>query len=121
MKKSVFGGIFLMLTLGVMATLFSDAFAETKYVKKEDIKDTMAGFTKALGVKCDFCHIKDRRQTYESLGGEAVDKEVLITLVRQRIARSMLGSMLLLIQKEGKLYTCNTCHQGKAEPGPEVK
>ncbi len=113
--KKILLMLMIVFTIATVATLLSTSFAETKYLKKEEIKDTMAGFTKALGVKCNFCHTEDRSQNYQSLGGQTADKDQLSALAHKSIARAMLGSMLYLNQKEGKNYTCNTCHQGKTE------
>lgn len=106
--------VFILLSLMASATL-STVQAKTKYLKEEDVKKTMIEFSKALGVKCDFCHTKDRSQNYQDLAGQTVDKGQLSALVYKRIAGAMLGTLLYLNKKEGKDYTCNTCHQGKAD------
>ena len=113
--KKLFFVILTGITLIVAISLMSTAQAKTKYLKEEEIKTTMADFGKALGVKCDFCHVKDRSQDYQDLAGQTADKDQLAALVHKRIAGSMMGTMLYLNQKEGKNYTCNTCHQGKRE------
>jgi len=41
----------------------------------------MGEFNKALGVKCDFCHTKDRSQNYQDLAGQPADKNQLTALV----------------------------------------
>jgi len=107
-----------MFVIGILTTvmvLANSIHAEPKYLKKEEVTKTMIEWNKALGVKCDFCHTANRSQTYKDLAGKTASKEELSALVHQRIARAMLGDMLYINQKEGKNYTCNTCHQGKAE------
>jgi cytochrome c peroxidase len=89
--------------------------AELKYLEKQGMMKTMIEWNKALGVKCNFCHIQDKSQTYKSLAGKTVSEEELKALVHRRIARAMLGTMLYLNKTEGKNYTCNTCHQGEKE------
>jgi cytochrome c peroxidase len=107
--------VVLVLLFITSAVVVSISQAEPKYVKKETVGKVMMEWNKALGVKCNFCHTSKPSQTYNDLAGKTADKKELSALVHQRIARAMLGSMLYLNQKEGKNYTCNTCHQGKAE------
>lgn len=114
MKKIAFT-MFVIGTLTTVMVLANSIHAEPKYLKKEEVTKTMIEWNKALGVTCDFCHTANRSQIYKDLAGKTVSKEELSTLVHQRIARAMLGDMLYINQKEGKNYTCNTCHQGKAE------
>ncbi len=99
----------------VVSVVVSNSQAEMKYLKKEAVGKVMLEWNKALGVNCDFCHTSNRSQTYKDLAGKTADPKELGALVHQRIARAMLGDMLYINQKEGKNYTCNTCHQGKAE------
>lgn len=114
MKKTGLA-IFIILTLTTVIVVVNSVHAEPKYLKKEEITKTMMEWNKALGVNCDFCHTSNRSETYKDLAGKTATKEELSVLVHQRIARAMLGDMLYINQKEGKNYTCNTCHQGKAE------
>ena len=104
-----------MVALITVTVLLGNAQAKTKYVKEDEIKATMGEFNKALGVKCDYCHIKDRSQNYQELAGQTADKDQLAALAHKRIARAMLGTMLYINKTEGKNLTCNTCHQGNAE------
>lgn len=114
MKKFslVIVALFSLIAVGL---LIDATHAKTKYLEKKEVVKTMIQWNKALGVKCDFCHTKDRSQTYKSLAGKTVDAKELKALVHQRIARAMLGDMLYINKKENKNYTCNTCHQGSKE------
>ena len=107
--------ITIILIFCFVSVVVSKSQAEPKYLKKKEVGKIMMEWNKALGVKCNFCHTAKPSQTYKSLAGKTADKKALSALVHQRIARAMLGNMLYLNQKEGKNYTCNTCHQGKAE------
>jgi hypothetical protein len=93
--------------------------AEPKYLEKTEVTKTMIQWSKALGVKCNFCHTSDRAESYESLSGKTASKEELEALVHKEVALSMLGGMMYMNKKEGKDITCDTCHQGKVEPGME--
>lgn len=105
----------IILMFCFVSIVVSNSQAEPKYLEKKEVGKVMMEWNKALGVKCDFCHTKNAKQTYKDLAGKTADKKELSALVHQRIARAMLGNMLYLNKKEGKNYTCNTCHQGKAE------
>ena len=107
--------ITIILILSFAPAVVRNSQAEPKYLKKEEVGKVMLEWNKALGVKCDFCHTANPKQTYKDLAGKTADPKALSALVHQRIARAMLGDMLYINQKEGKSYTCNTCHQGKAE------
>lgn len=114
MKKvnTVVPVIFALIAVFVLA---DSTQADPKYLRKEEVTKTMLEWNKALGVKCDFCHTSNRTQTYKDLAGKTASAEELSALVHQRIARAMLGYMLDLNNREQKNYTCNTCHQGKAD------
>ncbi len=113
MKRQVFLMVIILTFIGAV----SYTHAKPKYLKGNgaDITKTMMEWNKALGVSCSFCHTSDNSQNYQDLAGKTVSKEQLSALVHKRIARAMLGNMLYLNQKEGKKYTCNTCHRGRAE------
>jgi hypothetical protein len=105
----------LLVGLGIAGFLFttSMAGAETRYIPKDDVKPAMEDFTKALGVKCDYCHLPKLKE-----GEAAPSPEVQIdTRARFRVARAMLAMTAYANKKGGDQATCNTCHNGKAQPG----
>ena len=107
--------ITIVLILGFAPVVVPNSQAEPKYLKKEEVNKIMLEWNKALGVKCDFCHTSNPKETYKDLAGKTPDSKALSALVHQRIARAMLGDMIYINGKEGKNYTCNTCHQGRAD------
>ena len=113
--KKVSTVLSVVFALSAVVVFVSSTHADPKYLKKEEVTKTMMEWTKALGVKCDFCHTSNRSQTYKDLAGKTASAEELSALVHQRIARAMLGYMLDMNNKEQKNYTCNTCHQGNAD------
>ncbi|HZS43867.1 MAG TPA: photosynthetic reaction center cytochrome c subunit family protein [Blastocatellia bacterium] len=62
------------------------------------LMETMQAFTKALNVKCDYCHTGD-------FGEDTPRKE---------IARFMIMDFSGGLTKDGKSATCNDCHLGRA-------
>lgn len=82
--------------------------------------DTMAGFTRALGVRCTFCHVGREGEPLESYDFAADDKQ------EKAKARAMLR-MVKAINEEyltkvaGRheppiVVSCATCHRGITEP-----
>ncbi len=73
--------------------------------KDEDtLLETMRGFTKALGVKCTYCHVKtEGKFLYPKW-----------TKKKKRIALWMyLNFNMKLKQADGSAVTCDTCHHGR--------
>jgi cytochrome c553 len=82
-----------------------------KAVPAGELALVMKGFNKALGVSCDFCHVKDKF--------EADDKPTKVS------ARGMLEMVTALnktyFPKEKKpVITCDTCHHGANKPAVNV-
>lgn len=71
-------------------------------LKQEQIGQVMQAFTKALGVKCDYCH------TQGDFEAETP---------RKQIARYMMTEFSgKLVKADGTDVSCNDCHQGNALP-----
>jgi hypothetical protein len=83
-----------------------------KSTTKDQVKTIMKAQAKALGVECDFCH---------EVPDMAAD-----TNEHKKIARQMMKMTEEINAKwikgwpgaEKHPVSCNTCHQGKAEPSP---
>jgi hypothetical protein len=79
-------------------------------ISKEDLKETMEGFTEALGVKCTFCHILEEY--------EKDDQE------HKLVARKMIKLMQTMRKNQKEFFkdgtpetkiSCWTCHRGESE------
>jgi len=107
-------GLALAAGSGSQAQEIPDEFHNLKVldpeISKDELKETMTGFTDQLGVKCTFCHV---------LGEYPKDD-----LEHKRIARLMIR--LVKDMREGRaMYfkegtedskiDCWTCHRGEAE------
>jgi hypothetical protein len=77
----------------------------TAKMERREVMQTMKGFTKALGVKCLFCHTK------------AADGRMdpTIPTKHRTMARFMLDTYGDLKTLDGEAATCMTCHHGKTE------
>jgi tetratricopeptide (TPR) repeat protein len=82
--------------------------------------DTMAGFTRALGVRCTYCHVGREGAPFDSLNF------VSDSLATKRKAREMLrmvrainGDHLAKLAERRQpaiVVTCTTCHRGITQP-----
>jgi nitrate/TMAO reductase-like tetraheme cytochrome c subunit len=71
-------------------------------VAKDQVMNVMQAFTKALGVKCDYCHQE---------GDFAAETP------RKQVARFMMTEFSAKLTKpDGSRVGCNDCHQGHALP-----
>jgi hypothetical protein len=70
-----------------------------KGMPHDQVMAQMQSYTKALNIKCDYCHS----------GGFANDTP------RKEVARYMITEYSGNLTKDGKAVTCNDCHQGRAK------
>ena len=84
--------------------------------------DSMAGFTRALGVRCTYCHVGEEGKplsTYDFKSDEKHAKEAARTMLGMVAAIN--GSLLGKLEHRHEpriTVTCATCHRGVAEPRP---
>lgn len=78
-----------------------DTLQLLKGMSREDIIKTMRGFTAALGVECNFCHVRP------------FDAET----PRKSVARLMMRDYTMgMKHKDGSAVSCNDCHKGQPNP-----
>ncbi|GLC23630.1 c-type cytochrome [Roseisolibacter agri] len=84
------------------------------------VRDTMASFTRALGVRCTYCHVGregDPPNTYDFASDEKVEK--LKAREMLRMVAAINGEHLSKVpQRKSIAVSCMTCHRGLAEPRP---
>ena len=123
-----------VLTLTLSLAFTASAQAQFPPEKLENLKvypkdipvraliDSMAAFTRALGVRCTFCHVGEEGKPLSTYDFQSDEKHA------KQAAREMLG-MVAAINGSllGKLdhrhepritVTCATCHRGVSEPRP---
>ena len=72
-----------------------------KGMQRQQILEVMRGFTAALGVECNFCHVRP------------FDAET----PRKSVARLMMRDYTMgMKHKDGSAVTCNDCHKGQPNP-----
>ncbi len=103
-----------------------DSFTNLKVLPRNINRDTlvalMAGFTRALGVRCTFCHVGEESQPLASYDFAADDKlpkrkaRIMLEMVG-RINRTDLASLDERSNPPIRVQ-CFTCHRGIREPRP---
>ncbi|HUP18418.1 MAG TPA: c-type cytochrome, partial [Gemmatimonadota bacterium] len=87
----------------------------------ERLRAIMTGFTRALGVRCTYCHVGEDGQplsTYDFASDELHHKEVARTMYRML---GVINDTLRTIESSGHTRTrvnmwCHTCHRGRPRP-----
>jgi tetratricopeptide (TPR) repeat protein len=90
-----------------------------KDFKGAQLRPVMTGFTRALGVRCQYCHIGEEGQslsTFDFVSDANPNKN------RARAMMKMLGDInvhLKTMDRSGDVFVtmgCHTCHQGRPKP-----
>jgi hypothetical protein len=84
--------------------------------------DTMASFTRALGVRCTFCHVGQEGQplsTYDFVSDEKHTKQASREMLAMVAAINGAHLGKLEHRHEPRInVTCATCHRGVSQPRP---
>jgi len=116
----------LLVIAGVEAQLseaqFPDKFTNLKVlpkdITKQQLQSTMRGFSLALGVRCEHCHVEKKSTQKLELDFAADDKEEKKTA---RLMLEMVGGinqdyLAKLSRTPAVEAQCVTCHHGLAKP-----
>lgn len=97
-----------------------------KDITRDQLLATMRGFTRGLGVRCNFCHVVTATEPKEQLDFASDAKKekhaarVMIQMVSQINGTYMPRTLAALHETpaagENVRVSCWTCHRGKAEP-----
>ena len=85
-------------------------------ITREELLATMRGFTRALGVKCDHCHVRPTPEAKEldfPLDAKP-EKNVARTMIR--MTRRINSDYISKVDEGDKKVGCWTCHRGKVTP-----
>src|SRR5215216_3689726 len=137
LKRSNSGGGFCMrwlvtIALVYCASLASSARAQWPPERLKNMKalpadisvralvDTMAGFTRALGVRCAYCHVGGETTPFETLDFSSDSMPAKVKAREMiRMVLAINGDHLpkLADRREPPIVvTCATCHRGLAQP-----
>lgn len=88
-------------------------------IDREQLTEVMKGFTEALGVRCEFCHVGegDDLSKYDFASDEKKQKQSARTMLRMVISinRDFLPQVAH-DEDHTPEATCKTCHRGKKMP-----
>lgn len=93
-----------------------------KDIQRQELMQTMRGFNKALGVKCNFCHKGEEGQplsTYDFASDANKHKVIartMMTMTNDINTKHLKG---LGSKDDPARISCNTCHQGSKHPKAE--
>jgi hypothetical protein len=84
--------------------------------------DTMAGFTRALGVRCAYCHIGGETTPFETLdfSSDSMPAKVKAREMLRMVLAINRDHLPKLVDRRSPpiVVTCATCHRGIAQPRP---
>ncbi len=120
--NSIFG--FVILLSAIASAQIPDTYTNLKIlpkdISKQQLLETMKGFSGALGVRCNFCHDGEEGQplsTFDFASDEKTNKN------KARIMLEMVNTInakhLSKISEYGEKVTnvsCITCHRGASAP-----
>jgi hypothetical protein len=93
-----------------------------KDISDTDLDSVMEGYSKALNVKCDFCHAENKDKTdIDFASDDKPEKEITRIMMKLTAAinRDYFDYTILYKAGETMAVSCYTCHDGF--PRPELK
>ena len=127
MKRSFFVTLILA---GTVAVCFGFTQDEPKYknlkilpknITKHQLDSVMNHFTASLGVKCNFCHVRNEEtKTWDHASDE--NKHKLVARNMMKMTKKINDKYFDVVKDKNDplssklLVTCYTCHNGKADP-----
>ncbi|HUQ82853.1 MAG TPA: c-type cytochrome [Gemmatimonadaceae bacterium] len=91
-------------------------------IPMDSLVDTMAGFTRALGVRCNYCHVGADGaglETYDFANDQKATKEKARVMLRMVASINEDHLAKLAMRRTPPIaVTCATCHHGIAQPRP---
>ena len=84
---------------------------------RDELIATMRGFTRALGVKCDHCHVPlppGSKEHFDFPSDAKPEKDVARTMLQ--MTRRINVDYVSHVNEHGQSVTCFTCHRGKSVP-----
>jgi hypothetical protein len=90
-----------------------------KNITKEQMDSVMHHFTVSLGVKCNFCHVRNEATNTWDMASDG-NKHKLVAREMMKMTEKINDKYFDVTGSKGLnaklMVTCYTCHHGKAEP-----
>ena len=88
-------------------------------ISHDELIATMRGFARALGTRCDHCHVPNPPGSKEQFNfASDAKKEKNIARTMLRMTRAINSDYLPRVDPRGQKVACITCHLGHPEPPP---
>ncbi len=93
-----------------------------KDIPGPELVATMRGFTQALGVQCDYCHVREGRGGRNDMASDEKPPKETARVMMRMVAHvnEMLASDLKKPAADIEKVECATCHRGSAIPKVEA-
>ena len=88
-------------------------------ITHDELIATMRGFARALGTRCDHCHVENPPGSSERFDyslDKKPEKNVARTMLR--MTRAVNAEYVSRVNEHGQTVTCITCHLGHTVPPP---
>ena len=86
-------------------------------ITHDELIANMRGFARALGTRCDHCHVANPPGSKEQFDFASDAKpEKNMARAMMKMAHSANADYLAKLDPHGQMVTCNTCHRGHTVP-----
>jgi Photosynthetic reaction centre cytochrome C subunit len=86
-------------------------------ITHDELIANMRGFARALGTRCDHCHVANppgSKEQFDFPSDSKPEKNMARTMMK--MAHSANADYLAKLDPHGQMVTCNTCHRGHTVP-----
>jgi len=86
-------------------------------ITHDELIANMRGFARALGTRCDHCHVANppgSREQFDFASDAKPEKNMARGMMK--MAHSANADYLAKLDPHGQMVTCNTCHRGHTVP-----
>jgi hypothetical protein len=86
-------------------------------ITHDELISNMRGFSRALGTRCDHCHVANPPGSKEQFDfASDMKPEKNVARAMMKMVRSSNTDYLAKVNPHGKMVECNTCHRGHTVP-----
>ncbi len=128
-KNAVLTGVIVFIIVGIAASnppeeKFKNLKVLPKNISEQRIDTVMEEFSKALGVKCNFCHVQSPTDStqWDMAGDQKPEKNIARKMIKMsnKINKDFFKAKTKYGEDNAVLEIhCMTCHRGK--PHPEMQ
>lgn len=113
--------VFLTVLASTVSAQIPDKFTNLqvlpKEINKRDLLETMKGFTSALSVRCQYCHIGEEGKpltTFDFVADTKTTKQTARVMLQ--MVQAINNDHLAKVANKSMTVACNTCHHGENRP-----